>query len=73
MDVFSFTTGDFVSGLRPSIQPLGGLQDAHEAGFFGVAKRYYNYVFTELSGKLLREHLEFKIILANDCYFVIKI
>lgn len=52
MDVFSFTTGDFVSGLRPSIQPLGGLQDAHEAGFLGAAKRYYNYVFTELSGKL---------------------
>jgi len=49
--MFSFSAGDFVSGLRPNLRPLGGLQDGHEAGFLGTAKRYYNFVFTDLAGK----------------------
>jgi hypothetical protein len=51
--MFSFSAGDFVSGLRPNLRPLGGLQDGPETGFFGTAKRYYNFVFTDLAGKCL--------------------
>lgn len=49
--MFSFSAGDFVSGLRPNLRPLGGLQDGPETGFLGTAKRYYNFVFTDLAGK----------------------
>jgi hypothetical protein len=59
--MFSFVAGDFVSGLRPSLQPLAGLQDAHETGFFGTAKRYYNFVFTELAGECLINLFWFKV------------